>query len=154
MTTSIDSKRRTIGIDIGGTKIAVAAVDGQGTIRASVELATEAELGFDRAVDRMVEAADRVLAEAGWARSDLCGVGVGCAGPLSAERGVINNPYTLPTWIECDIVGRLRDLRSTGLPGKRRRRGRPGRVPCRLSPGLLSGGYANVRHRRGWRRGD
>jgi glucokinase len=102
--------RRAIGIDIGGTKIAIAAVDGQGAIRASVELATEAELGFDRAVGRMVEAADRVLIEAGWKRSELCGLGVGCAGPVSAERGVINNPYTLPTWVECDIVGSLRAI--------------------------------------------
>jgi glucokinase len=110
MSMSSDSDRRAIGIDIGGTKIAVAAVDGQGAIRASTELTTEAELGFDRAVGRMVDAADSVLAEAGWARRELCGVGVGCAGPLSAERGVINNPYTLPTWVECDIVGPLRTI--------------------------------------------
>ena len=110
MTTSTGPDRRAIGIDIGGTKIAVAAVDDQGAIRASTELATEAELGFDRAVGRMVAAADRVLAEAGWSRRELCGVGVGCAGPVSAERGVINNPYTLPTWVECDIVGRLRAI--------------------------------------------
>jgi glucokinase len=102
-----ESDRHAIGIDIGGTKIAVAAVDGQGMIRASTELVTEAELGFDRAVSRMVEAADRVLADAGWTRRELCGVGIGCAGPVSAQRGVINNPYTLPTWIDCDIVGRL-----------------------------------------------
>ena len=35
-------------------------------------------------------------------------MGVGCTGPVSAERGVINNPYTLPTWVDCDIVERLR----------------------------------------------
>jgi glucokinase len=108
MTTTANSARRAIGIDIGGTKIAVAAVDSQGAIRASTALATEAELGFERAVGRMAEAADHVLAEAGWARSELCGVGVGCAGPVNAERGIINNPYTLPTWVECNIVDRLR----------------------------------------------
>jgi glucokinase len=101
-------ERRAIGIDIGGTKIAVAAVDGRGAILARVELATEAELGFDRAIGRMVDAADQVLGEAGWNRRDLCGIGVGCAGPVSPERGTINNPYTLPTWVDCDILGRLR----------------------------------------------
>jgi len=101
---------RAIGIDIGGTKIAVAAIDESGAILARTSLATEAELGFDRAVVRMTAAADRVLEEAGWSRSDLQGVGIGCTGPVSAERGVINNPYTLPTWIDCDIVAKLRDV--------------------------------------------
>lgn len=98
------SDQRALGIDIGGTKIAVAAVDGSGRIHAQTSLATEAELGFGRAVERMLAAGDEVLARAGWPRSELCGVGVGCAGPLSAERGVIDNPYTLPTWSNCDIV--------------------------------------------------
>ena len=99
---------RAIGIDIGGTKIAVAAIDESGAILARTTIATEAELGFDRAIVRMTEAADRVLEQAGWSRSDLRGVGIGCTGPVNAERGIINNPYTLPTWIDCDIVTRLR----------------------------------------------
>ena len=92
-----------------GTKLAVAAVDASGAVSARTVIATEAELGFERAVGRMVEAIRQVLAQAGWSRSDLCGVGIGCTGPVSAERGTINNPYTLPTWIDCDIVSRLRD---------------------------------------------
>ncbi len=99
---------KAIGIDIGGTKIAIAAVDSHGAIAAHDTIATEAEQGFDRAVRRMVEAADRLLTDAGWSRAELCGIGVGCAGPVSAERGVINNPYTLPTWDDCDIVTALR----------------------------------------------
>jgi glucokinase len=100
--------RRAIGFDIGGTKIAVAAVDGLGAIAARAVIPTEAERGFDRAVRRMTAAADRVLAEAGWSRADLCGLGVGCTGPVSAKHGIINNPYTLPTWVNCDIVEALR----------------------------------------------
>lgn len=103
-------ERRAIGIDIGGTKIAVAAVDARGHIRARRVLPTEAELGFERALARMVKAADEALAEAGWRRGQLCGVGIGCTGPVSAERGVINNPYTLPTWDDCPIVERLQSL--------------------------------------------
>jgi len=102
------SERRALGIDIGGTKIAVAAVDGVGRIHAQTSLATEAEQGFGRAVERMLTAGDEVLAQAGWNRGELCGVGVGCAGPVSAERGIIDNPYTLPTWSNCDIVAPLR----------------------------------------------
>lgn len=106
----MNSQLRAIGIDIGGTKTAIAAVDGSGKIHARRILATEAELGFERALGRMATAADEALAEAGWTRAQLCGVGVGCTGPVSAQRGVINNPYTLPTWIDCPIVERLQAL--------------------------------------------
>ncbi len=102
--------RRAIGLDIGGTKIAVAAVDGSGAIAARSVVPTEPERGFPQAVRRMAEAADEVLARAGWSRTDLCGLGVGCTGPVSAERGIINNPYTLPTWTDCDIVSQLRQV--------------------------------------------
>ncbi len=102
------SERRALGIDIGGTKIAVAAVDSAGRIHAQTSLVTEAERGFGQAVERMLAAGDEVLARAGWTRRELCGVGVGCAGPVSAQRGVIDNPYTLPTWSNCDIVTPLR----------------------------------------------
>ena len=101
--------RRAIGIDIGGTKIAVAAVDGDGTIAARTSIATEAALGFDRAVGRMAAAMETVLAEAGWPAGAWCGIGVGCTGPVSAERGIIDNPHTLPTWVNCDIVKALAD---------------------------------------------
>jgi glucokinase len=101
---------RALGLDIGGTKIAIAAVDGSGRIVARHLLPTEAERGFDRAIDRIVAAGDLVLAEAGWTRDNLCGVGVGCTGPVSAQRGIINNPYTLPGWVECPIVARLQSI--------------------------------------------
>ena len=100
-------RTRALGVDIGGTKIAVAAVDAAGAIAARVTIATEAELGFERAVGRIVESAGAVLAEAGWTLGELCGAGVGCTGPVSAERGVIDNPYTLGGWQDCDIVSAL-----------------------------------------------
>ena len=101
---------KAIGIDIGGTKTAVAAVDHRGRIAARRVFATEAVQGFERALKRMAQAADSALAEARWRRKDLCGIGVGCTGPVSAERGVINNPYTLHSWTNCEIVARLRAM--------------------------------------------
>ena len=91
----MSSSDKALGIDIGGTKMAVAAVDSKGRIAARTTLATEAELGFARAVDRLVAAADAVLAEAGWSREQLAGVGVGCTGPVSAERGIQRSKRTV-----------------------------------------------------------
>jgi glucokinase len=100
---------KAIGIDIGGTKIAVAAVDHNGCIRARLVLPTEAELGFGRAVERLSQAIAAVVLEAGWPPGDFHGIGIGCAGPVDPRRGLINNPYTLPGWDNCDIVTPLRD---------------------------------------------
>jgi glucokinase len=99
---------RAIGIDIGGTKMAVAAVDGDGVMRARQSLPTEAEQGFERAVSRLGDAIDALCVEAGWHPGDLGGIGIGCAGPVDPARGLINNPYTLTGWDRCDIVTPLR----------------------------------------------
>ena len=97
-----------IGIDIGGTKIAVGAVDRHGNVKVRMVLATEAKLGFDRAVHRICGAVESVVALAGWTVGDLDGIGIGCAGPVDPGKGLINNPFTLGGWQGCDIVSPLR----------------------------------------------
>jgi len=97
-----------IGIDIGGTKMALAVVEGAGTVQARRSLPTEAEAGFDRAVARLGEAIEALCAEAGLEPANLRGIGIGCAGPLDPVHGLINNPYTLAGWDRCDIVTPLR----------------------------------------------
>lgn len=101
--------QQAIGIDIGGTKIALAAVDGSGRLLAQTSLATEAERGFPRAVGRIIEAIDGLLHECQWKAEAWQGVGIGCAGPVDPARGLINNPYTLIGWDQCDVVTPLRE---------------------------------------------
>jgi glucokinase len=98
-----------IGVDIGGTKIALGAVGPEGTVRARTALATEAGLGFDRAVSRISEAVASLVAQAGWSAGGFAGIGIGCAGPVDPLRGLINNPFTLEGWQGCDIVSPLRE---------------------------------------------
>lgn len=98
-----------IGVDIGGTKIAVAVVDQAGQILACASLPTEAEQGFARAVERLGQAVKQVAAEAVGGTQAICGIGIGCAGPVHPQRGLINNPYTLAGWDQCDIVSPLRE---------------------------------------------
>ncbi|MBI2929364.1 MAG: ROK family protein [Verrucomicrobia bacterium] len=102
-------RRVAIGIDIGGTKMAVANVDQHGSIVAREILPTEAELGFPRAVERLIAAAERVFAAIGKNRPRLCGLGIACAGPVAPPQGLINNPYTLAGWSGCDIVTPLQE---------------------------------------------
>lgn len=104
-----DTSLRAVGVDIGGTKIAVAVVDGAGAIHARATLPTEAESGFDRAVRRLSEAIERVTAQAGVESGGVAGIGIGCAGPVDPVRGLINNPFTLSGWDRCDIVTPLHE---------------------------------------------
>jgi glucokinase len=99
-----------IGIDIGGTKIAIAAVGSQGEVLASVRFATEPQLGFATALGKMIAGINSVIREAGLNGQVLDGIGVGCAGPVDPARGTIHNPHTLPTWDDCDLVSPLAEL--------------------------------------------
>ena len=106
--------KKSIGIDIGGTKIAVGAVNDTGKVVARAEFVTESASGFDQALKRIVAAIDQVATQAGWRREELCGIGIGCAGPVSPKRGTIHNPYTLPGWDGCEIVTPLN--KAFGVP--------------------------------------
>lgn len=103
----MDSVQVVVGIDIGGTKMAAAAVTSEGIILARHAQPTEAGRGFADGLRRMVALIERVLSEAGCAGADLAAVGIGCAGPVDPLRGTIDNPYTLPTWDGVDVVGPL-----------------------------------------------
>lgn len=102
--------RHLIGVDIGGTKTAVAAVHPSGTLLARASFPTEAELGFARAVERLIERIEDVDSRATAATPHSpapggpVGIGIGCAGPVDPALGLINNPFTLTGWNHCDIV--------------------------------------------------
>ena len=97
-----------VGLDIGGTKVAGAAVSAQGEILCRETMLTEARLGFDDGLGRIIRLLRRVLAGAGCSDADLAAVGIGCTGPVDPARGTIDNPYTLPTWEGHNIVDPLR----------------------------------------------
>ena len=99
--------RYAIGVDIGGTKIAVGTVDAAGAVHARRTIATDAEAGFDAGLERLTRAIDETLAEAGIDVAALAGIGLGCPGPFDEASGRIENFYTLPGWEGNDIVSPL-----------------------------------------------
>ncbi len=101
--------RQAIGIDIGGTKTVVAAVDGAGRVRARAGFATDSQRGFSNCLAELMENIRRVLTEANWTPEAFSGIGIGCTGPVNPRRGTIHNPYTLPGWDGADIVTPLRE---------------------------------------------
>jgi glucokinase len=88
------TQRYIVGIDLGGTNIAAAALptDGSAVLAFGSRL-TRADLGADAVTDRIAEAIEDVIAEVtkdtGAARSDFLGVGLGAPGPLDRDRGIV-----------------------------------------------------------------
>lgn len=95
--------KHVIGIDIGGTKIAIGLFNQTGQVVASSVIPTYAEAPFSEAAARIFTAIDGLLGE------DMLpsGIGIGCAGPLHTKKGLVQNPYTLPGWDNAPIVAVL-----------------------------------------------
>ena len=82
-------------VDIGGTKIAVAAVARTGLVLCSETCATEPERGFGDALRRMAAMLRRCAARSGEA---LEGIGIGCTGPVDPLPGRVGQVPFLPGW--------------------------------------------------------
>jgi glucokinase len=91
-----------IGIDIGGSLVRVGATDIEGKLLALREAPIEARQGPEAGLKRIAGLIESLLKDEGMAATpekiSLMGIGIGCSGPVDPERGVVNNPYTLPTW--------------------------------------------------------
>ena len=99
--------RAVVGIDLGGTHVRAGALLPDGQIVAWAEGPIDAARGPAQGVQRIVELAGETLRQAGDVQ--LQGIGVGATGPVDREQGAIQNPHTLPTWENVDIVSPLRD---------------------------------------------
>jgi len=91
-----------VGIDIGGSKVRVGALDKQGDLLAMKETPIEAQQGPQAGLERIAGLIETVLNDNRVTRVskqiNLGGIGIGCTGPIDPLRGIVNNPYTLPTW--------------------------------------------------------
>jgi glucokinase len=77
-----------IGIDLGGTKIAAAAVDvTTGAVRGRAVIPTDSHDGPDAVLARMVALIERVRETAGLAPAQVGAVGVGVPGPFDQATG-------------------------------------------------------------------
>jgi glucokinase len=89
------------GIDIGGTKIAVALESLGGERIAGRRFPTLAPLGPEAIIGNIAAAVDEMSAEA---RAEVRAVGLGCPGSVDRERGTVLNPINLPGWHEFPVV--------------------------------------------------
>ncbi|OQY35310.1 MAG: sugar kinase [Spirochaetaceae bacterium 4572_59] len=93
-----------IGVDIGGTKIAVALGTVDGRILKKVKSPTDKS--YETALDMVCRDIEELLANLD--RSAVKAIGISCGGPLNSQRGIICSPPNLPGWDDvpvCQILG-------------------------------------------------
>jgi glucokinase len=92
-----------LAFDIGGTKVAAGVVDGSGVIHAFLSAPTRPEEGPEPVLARLFALGRHAVSESGLAWSEIAAVGIGCGGPLDAERGVLLAPPHLPGWVNVPV---------------------------------------------------
>ncbi|MEU9362293.1 ROK family protein [Streptomyces sp. NPDC048301] len=99
-------------LDIGGTKIAGALVDGDGTLLVRSQHPTPAREGAEAVMGAVADVLAELTASPFWARTRA--VGIGSAGPVDASAGTVS-PVNVPGWRGFPLVARVAAL-TGGLP--------------------------------------
>jgi len=94
-----------LGVDIGGTKIAVGIVDRSGKILAQGRTPMVANGTPEAALDAVVSAIDSMLSPSA---VDIEGIGICAPGPLDPKSGIVLNPPNLPCWRNFPLADKVR----------------------------------------------
>lgn len=91
--------RYSIGVDLGGTNLRIAAVDEQGTLLEKTTLDSRVSLGRDHVVTDMCEAVRRVTAKH-QGSGTMIGIGIGVPGIIDMKTGMVHESPNLPDWAD------------------------------------------------------
>lgn len=82
-------------VDIGGTKLALGVVDGNGRVLEKNEVPTDVARGFGHAMQEITTLLSDCAQRAG---VKLHGIGIGCTGQVDAVTGMLGEVHNLPGW--------------------------------------------------------
>jgi glucokinase len=99
------SDRLALGVDVGGTKIAIALVDAELGVSERIDVPSYATDGFEL-WGRIADAAKEILNRAD---RDVVGIGIGSAGPIYPSSGTVS-PVNIPVWRDFPLVKCFRDV--------------------------------------------
>ena len=99
------SDRLALGVDVGGTKIAIALVDGKLGVSERIDVPSFATDGFEL-WGRIADATKEILNKAD---REIVGIGIGSAGPIYPSSGTVS-PVNIPVWREFPLVKCFRDV--------------------------------------------
>src|SRR5579863_7086278 len=92
-----------LGVDIGGTKVAVGLVDREGTILKQGRSPMVANGTAEAALRAVTDAIDSLAAEG------IQSIGICAPGPLDPKTGVVLNPPNLPCWRNFPLAEKIKE---------------------------------------------
>ncbi len=101
-----------IGVDLGGTNLRIAAVNQQGDLMEKVTLGTRVALGKDHVIHEMCDAI-RVIAAKYRDVGSLQGIGIGVPGIIDMKTGMLRESPNLPGWAESPVQAQIEQLLGT-----------------------------------------
>ena len=91
-----------IGVDMGGTNLRIAAVTAQGELLEKITLGVKVALGRDYVIGEMCDAIHR-LTEQYRGTGKFVGAGIGVPGIIDMETGMMRKSANLPGWSEYPV---------------------------------------------------
>jgi glucokinase len=88
-----------IGVDLGGTNLRIAAVDDQGALVEKVTLGTKVSRGRDHVIADMCDAIQR-LSDKFKDTAPMMGIGIGVPGIIDMQTGLVRESPNLPDWVD------------------------------------------------------
>jgi glucokinase len=107
------SEQRALAIDIGGTKLAVGVVDGEGRVLENLRGATP-RASVDDGGELIFRTLAGLIEELKTDAAEFVGVGVGCGGPMRWPSGEVS-PLNILDWRDFPLRARLAEV-FPGLP--------------------------------------
>lgn len=91
----------TVGIDIGGTKIAIGLVDGKGNVLKKVQFETARNKSFQDAVNKIINGLKKLGVK------KVGRIGIGIAGQIDSDNGIIVHSPNISVWKNVPVVSTL-----------------------------------------------
>lgn len=88
-----------IGVDLGGTNLRIAAVDEQGALVEKVTLGTKVSRGRDHVIGDMCDAIQR-MSDKFKNTAPMMGIGIGVPGIIDMQTGLVRESPNLPDWVD------------------------------------------------------
>lgn len=93
-----------IGIDVGGTNVKIALVDGEGKIIYSNSVPTYAQMGYEYTVNNIKQAIRDLMKETNTDAKEIEGIGFDFPGQVDYKTGVVKLAPNIPGWINVPIA--------------------------------------------------
>src|SRR5690625_4571738 len=87
-----------IGIDIGGTNVAIGIVNPKGYLMKSRTIETDLSIPPKKMLSRINHVIQEMIQQANITYGSIIGIGIGAPGPLDNEKGLITHPPNLKGW--------------------------------------------------------